>query len=154
MSEPINAIDFLKRLKILPKIIENCELQKLNWKERAYSRTAGGESVNIYNEKTGEVERHNIEKVQASSSGDSMAVAVVSYVDIERKVKALKAEKEKAEIILEQLEPNHYDVLYKFYILEFRLYEIADSLNKSYSFVAKTRKKALKSLQTLLNCDK
>ncbi len=147
----MDAIGFLERLKILPKIIENCELQKQDWKDKARKTTSSGVSVYIQNSK-GEDELQNMEKVQSSSGGDPMGIAVANYVDIERKIEALKVEKEQIESILEQLPPNQYDIIYKFHILEFRVYEIADSLKKSTSFVEKTKKKGLENLQILLDC--
>ena len=146
----MTAQDFLERLKKLPKIIENSELQKRNWEDRAKSTTSGGVSVNLKNRRTGEQEVHNVEKVQSSSGGDTMAVAVASYVDLERKIEALKVEKAEAEAIIEKLPPKQYDVLYKFEILEFTLYEIADLLRISYSSASKLHSKALKNLQKLL----
>ena len=115
------AQDFLNRLKILPKIIENCELQKQAWEDKAKNSTAGGVTIKLLNKK-GEEELHNMEKVKSSSCCDPMAVAVISYVDLERKIEALKAEKAEAESILERLEPNQYDVIYKFDVLEFLQY--------------------------------
>lgn len=147
----MEALIFLQRLKKLPKIIENCELQKKAWEDRAYNTTSGGVSVKIEN-KQGKEEIHNVEKVQSSSSSDPVGVAVPNYVDIERKIEGLKAEKEKSESILEQLHPNQYDIIYKFYILDFFIYEIADSLNKSTSYIEKTKKKGLENLQILLDC--
>lgn len=147
----MTANKFLERLKSLPRIIENSELEKQRWEDRARNTTSGGVSVDIQNKKTGESEWHNVEKVQSSSGGDSMAVAVVSYVDLERKIEALKIEKEWSENLLEQLEANQYDVLYKSFILEFRNYEIAYNLNKSISYVVKTKNKGLKNLQILLD---
>lgn len=147
----MEALEFLERLKKLPKIIENCELQKQAWEDRARNTTSGGVSVKIKN-KQGEEEIQNVEKVQSSSLSDPVGVAVASYVDIERKIESLKVEKEKSESILEQLHPNQYDVIYKFYILDFFIYEIAESMKKSTSFVEKTKKKALENLQILLDC--
>ncbi len=147
----MTAHKFLERLKSLPRIIENSELEKQRWEDRARNTTSGGVSVDVHDKKTGEIERHNVEKVQSSSGGDSMAVAVVSYVDLERKIEALKSEKEWSENLLEQLEANQYDILYKSFILEFRNYEIAYNLNKSISYVVKTKNKGLKNLQILLD---
>lgn len=141
---------FLDRLKKIPNIIENCELQKQIWQEKAKSSTAGGVTIEIQNKKTGEKEIHAVEKIQSSSSGDSMAVAVINYVDLERKIEALRTEKAEAEAILEQLEADEYDVLYKFFILEFRNYEIADYFNRSNSHIEKIKKRGLKNLQILI----
>ena len=149
----MDAKKFLKRLNILPKIIENCEIEKKMWEDRAYNTTAGGVSIAVQDQK-GKNELHNMEKVQTSSCSDPVGVAVANYVDIEEKIAALKAEKEKAESIMEQLEPNHYEVLYKFYILEYRLYEIADSKKKSYSLISKYRKDGIDNLQKLLDSEK
>ena len=145
-----DAFAFLNRLKKIPNIIENCELQKQRWQEKAKNSTAGGVSVEIQNKKTGEKELHAVEKVQSSSSGDSMAVAVINYVDLERKIDALRTEKSEAEAILEQLEADEYDVLYKFFILEFRNYEIADYMCRSESYIEKTKKRGLENLQILI----
>ena len=142
--------ELLNRLKTIPKIIENCELQKQHWELKATNSTAGGVTVTLFNKKC-EEELHNMEKVKASSCSDPVGVAVTNYVDLERKIIALKAEKKEAESILEQLNPNEYDVLYKFFILEFRNYEIADDLNKSESYIEKTKNKALKKLQNILD---
>lgn len=144
------AEEFLKRLKILPKIISNCELQKQMWEAKAHNTTAGGVTVKMLNKK-GEEELHNMEKVRSSSCSDPMGIAVANYVDIERKIEALKTEKEEAEALLEQLDPNQYDVLFKSFILEFKNKEIANDLDKSTSYVEKTKKKGLRKLQILLN---
>lgn len=149
----MDAMDFLQRLKILPKIIENCDLQKQSWMDKAQKTTSGGVSVSIQN-KMGESELQNMERVQTSSGGDPMGVAVVNYVDLERKIEDLKAEKAEAEAIIEKLPPKQYDVLYKFEILEFTLYEISDLLRVSYSSVSKLHSKALKNLQKLLESTK
>ena len=144
-------MDLLQRLKKLPKIIENCELQKQSWMDKARKTTSGGVSVYIQNNK-GEDELQNMEKVQSSSGGDPMGIAVGNYVDIERKIESLKAEKEQIESILEQLPSDQYNIIYKFHILEFRVYEIADDLDRSESYVEKTKKKGLENLQILLDC--
>lgn len=146
----MDALDFLARLKIIPKIIENCEIQKQWWEDKAKNSSAGGVTVKLLNKK-GEEELHNMEKVQSSACGDPMAVAVINYVDIERKIDALKVEQRKAEAILESLKPNEYEVLYKYEIFDFKLYEIADKLNISYSSATKLHKKALKNLQKTLD---
>ena len=146
----MDAKEFLDRLKILPKIIENCELQRQHWESKATNATAGGVTVKLLNKK-GEEELHNMEKVQSSSCSDPVGVAVPNYVDLERKIAALKTEKAEAEAILEKLPPNQYDAVYKFHILDFFVYEIADSMNKSTSYVEKTKQKGLQNLQVLLN---
>lgn len=146
----MTAQNFLNRLKKLPIIIENCELEKQMWEAKATNSTAGGVTIQLLNKK-GEEELHNMERVQSSSCSDPVGIAVPNYVDLERKIAALKTEKKDAESILEQLEANQYDVLYKFYILEFRLYEIANDMNKSYSTICKIRKTGLNNLQLLLD---
>ena len=147
----MTAHEFLQRLKILPKIIENCEIEKQKWEDRAYNTTSGGVTIKLLDKK-GEEELHNMEKVQSSSCGDTVGIAVANYVDLERKIEALKAEKEGLENILEQLEPNQYDIIYKFFILKFYNYEIADVMDVSCSYVEKHKKKGLENLQNLLDC--
>lgn len=151
IDEVVTAESFLNRLKIIPKIIDNCEIQKQMWEAKAQNTTAGGVTIQLLNKK-GEEELHNMEKVRSSSCGDPLGLAVANYVDLERKIESLKTEKAEAEALLEKLPPNQYDILYKFYILDFFNYEIADSMNKSSSYVEKTKKKGLENLQILLNC--
>lgn len=146
----MEAQAFLNRLKKLPKIIENCELQKQSWEDKALNTTSGGVTVKLLDKK-GEEEIHNKEKVNSSSCSDPVGVAVPNYVDLERKIEALKTEKETAESILEQLEANQYDVLYKFYILDFFVYEIAADFKKSVSYIEKTKKKGLENLQIIID---
>lgn len=146
----MTAEEFLNRLKKIPKIIENCELQKQFWEAKARNTTAGGVTIKLLDKK-GEEELHNMEKVQSSSKSDPVGVAVPNYVDIERKIEALKVEKAKAEALLEQLPANQYDILFKFYILEYALCEIAYCQKKATVSISTNKKIALNNLQKLLD---
>lgn len=146
----MQAIEFLKRLKKIPKIIENCELQLLFWDERAYNTTNGGMSIILQNKK-GEEITHKMDRIQTTPNGDPLGTAIANRIDLENKIKNLKKEKENAEATIEQLDPNEYDVLYKHYILEFRLYEIADRMKMSYSGINKIQKSGLANLQNILD---
>lgn len=147
----MEALKFLDRLKKIPIIIENREADVKLWKERALNITSGGVTIEIPNNK-GEIEQHNMEKVQTSFTGNSpMTAAVIKYLDIEKEIEQLKEERKRANAILEELETDEYNVLYKYHILEYSIGEIAAAIKKSYSKTGKIHKSALENLQKILN---
>lgn len=90
-------------------------------------------------------------KVQSSSSKQKMESAVVSYSDLERILKIL--EKNRQEIIddIGLLEPLESTVLYKCYVDKKTLWEVADDMEKSYSWVTKVHSNGMRNLQNILD---
>lgn len=130
---------FLERVEMLDTIIENKLIEQRQWKDLALSITAnmGGE------------------KVQASGSQSKMADAVINCVamedEIAEAVDKLIAEKKKVVQTIEKLySPTEYKILHLRYIQHISLTDIAEKLNKEYSWVTTTHGRAMKNVQKLI----
>ena len=130
---------FLERVEMLDTIIENKLIEQRQWKDLALSITAnmGGE------------------KVQASGSQSKMADAVIACVAMESEiadaVDRLIAEKKKVVQTIEKLySPTEYRILHLRYIQHISLTDIAEKLNREYSWVTTTHGRALKNVQKLI----
>ena len=143
MEKKSKAQAFLDRVEMLDTIIENKLIEQQQWKDLALSITAnmGGE------------------KVQASGSQSKMADAVINCIamedEIAEAVDRLIAEKKKVVQTIEKLySPTEYKILHMRYIQHISLTDIADKLNREYSWVTTTHGRALKNVQKLLDSEK
>ena len=96
------------------------------------------------------------ERVQTSGNNQKMADAIVKCVDMESEIDKLIDElidtKKAVIATIEKLySPTEYKILHMRYIQHISLTDIADKLNKEYSWVTTTHGRALKSVQRLLN---
>lgn len=141
MEKKSKAQRFLERVEMIETIIENKLTEQRRWKDLALSITANMSS----------------EKVQTSSKTTSkMADAVIKCIamedEIAEAVDKLIAEKQKVIKVLESLySPTEYKILHLRYIQHISLTDIADKLNKEYSWVTTTHGRALKSVQNILD---
>ena len=136
----IDAKSYLQQVEMLDAKITNKLIEKQQWKDIALGITAsvGGE------------------RVQTSGSKQKMADAVIKCVDIESEIDDLIDEfvtaKKKVITTIEQLySPMEYRILHLRYIQHVSLTEIADILNKDYSWVTTTHGRAVKNVQNILN---
>lgn len=136
----IDAKSYLQQVEMLDAKITNKLIEKQQWKDIALGITAsvGGE------------------RVQTSGSKQKMADAVIKCVDIESEIDDLIDEfvtaKKKVITTIEQLySPMEYRILHLRYIQHVSLTEIADILNKEYSWVTTTHGRAVKNVQNILN---
>lgn len=93
------------------------------------------------------------ERVQSSGDKQRMAVTVASYVDLEREVECLEAEKRAIEKTIEKLNGNQYDFLYKRYFLGMSAKRIARTKGMSESWGTTMHQRALQSLQKILDAE-
>ena len=140
MEKQSEAQTFLERVKMLDTIIENKLIEQQQWKNLALSITAnmGGE------------------KVQASGSQSKMADAVIKCVamedEIAEAVGQLITEKKNVVQTIEKLySPTEYKILHMRYIQHISLTDIADKLNREYSWVTTTHGRALNNVQKMLD---
>lgn len=136
----MNAKHYLMQIEKLDMMIQNKIAEAEYWKE-----IASGTGVNC-----------DGERVQSQGSKQQMADAVGKYVDIEREItEAIDRLIDLRRGIIQTIEMlknvNHYDVLYKRYVLYKEYYEIADDMKKSQSWVTKEHGKALVLVQKILN---
>lgn len=134
------AKDYLQQVEMLDEKIKNKLIERQQWKDIALGITAsvGGE------------------RVQTSGNNQKMADAVIKCVDMESEIDRLIDElidtKKAVIATIEKLySPTEYKILHMRYIQHISLTDIADKLNKDYSWVTTTHGRALKSVQRLLN---
>lgn len=131
---------FLERVEKIETIIENKLIEQRQWRELAENITANIEG----------------ERVQSSSTITSkMANAVLNCVvledEIAEAVDKLIAEKQKVTQTIEKLHsPTEYKILHMRYIQHISLADIADRLDKEYTWVTTTHGRALKNVQKML----
>ena len=140
MENKSKAQRFLERVEMIETIIENKLTEQRRWKDLALSISANMDS----------------EKVQSSNKSTSkMADAVIKCIAMEEEiaeaVDKLIAEKKKVIQIIESLySPTEYKILHMRYIQHISLTDIAEKLNKEYTWVTTTHGRALKSVQNIL----
>ena len=140
MERKSKAQLFLERIEKIDTVIENKLIEQRQWKDLALSITANMDG----------------EKVSGSGSKDKMANAVVNCIavvdEIAAEVDNLIAEKQGAVKTIEQLySPTEYKILHMRYIQYISLSDIADKLDREYTWVTTTHGRALKSVEKLLN---
>ena len=91
------------------------------------------------------------DRVQCTRNLQRGADAIGEYIDLEREINELKAQKKAIIGTIQQLPFNEYVVLYKIYVDGLMLKELPSELVKSYEWVKKTKSKALRHLQEILN---
>lgn len=95
------------------------------------------------------------ERVQTSKRQDAMERVICRYIDDEASAfdKMLQLQRQKAEIIhtIEQLPPTESGILYAVYVKKERFSDIADRIDRSYSYVTKKHNRGMKLLQILLD---
>lgn len=140
MEKKSKAQKFLERVEMIDTIVENKLTEQRQWQDLALSITAN----------------MNGEKVQSSSKSTSkMADAVINCIamedEIAEAVDKLITEKRKVIQTIESLySPTEYKILHMRYIQHISLTDIADKLNKEYTWVTTTHGRALKSVQNIL----
>lgn len=136
----MDAKSFLQQVEMLDAKVTNKLIERQQWKDIALGITAsiGGE------------------RVQSSGSQQKMADAVIKCVDMENEIDNLIDElihtKKKVISTIEKLySPTEYKILHLRYIQGVSLTDIADNMNKEYSWVTTTHGRALKNVQKLLD---
>lgn len=140
MENKIKAEVFLKRVEKIDTILENKLIEQRQWRSIATSITANMDG----------------ERVQSSSPKSKLENAVVNCVAMEDEicecVDKLIEEKRKVTKVLESLySPTEYKILHMRYIQYISLSDIADRLNREYTWVTTTHGRALKNVQKILD---
>lgn len=138
--ENIKAEVFLKRVEKIDTIIENKLIEQQQWRSLATSITANMDG----------------ERVQSSGPKSKLENAVVNCVAMEDEicecVDKLIEEKRKVTKVLEALySPTEYKILHMRYIQYISLSDIADKLNREYTWVTTTHGRALKNVQKIID---
>ena len=136
----IDAKAYLQQVEMLDIKIQNKLIEQQQWRDVATGITAniGGD------------------RVQASSSQQKMADAVVKCVDIESEIDKLidnliDTKKKIIETIEKLSSPTEYRIIHMRYIQYISLSDIAEILNREYTTVTTTHGRALKNVQKILD---
>lgn len=126
---------------MIDTLVENKLIEQRQWKDLALNITAnmGGERVK-----------------SSSTSTSKMEDAVLKCIMIEDEIAAavdrLIAEKKKVVRTIEALHsPTEYRILHMRYIQHISLADIAENLNREYTWVTTVHGRAVKHVQDLLN---
>ena len=91
------------------------------------------------------------DRVQSSRNLQKIPDAIGRYIDLERDIEKLKRERSDILRVLESLPSEEYDLLYKLYVEDFKLKELAYFYKRSYDWAKKKKRLALRDLQRLLD---
>lgn len=131
----MTAEKYLQRIKQIDAIIVNKINDHKRWVELAEG--LGGFSVS--------------ERVQSSRNLYKIPDAIGRYIDIENEISALKMERQAIIRTIERLPPTEYDLIYKLYVQDYTMKEIAYQKSKSYGWVKLKKKRALELVQALID---
>ena len=135
----MNAKEFLRQIKKLDRLIENKLIEIQRWKDIANNTTANLSG----------------ERVQSSGNPQKIADAIGRYIDLEREINQdidnLVDAKKDVIGVIEQLNATEYDVMHKIYVQHLTLEDVADSYDRTYSWVTTIHGRALKHVQNILN---
>ena len=140
LEKKSEAQTFLLGVEMIDALIENKLIEQRQWKDLALSITA------------------NMDGERVGSSGNTtskMADAVIKCIMMEDEialaVEKLIAEKKKVVATIEKLySPTEYRVLHMRYIQYISLTDIAEKLNKEYTWVTTVHGRAVKHVQSIL----
>lgn len=137
----MNATEFLLQIKKCEKLIENTREEIEKWHELAENITVNTSDI----------------RVKISGHSDKVGNSVTEYIDNEKKLQKMLVDlmlKRKSIIDkIEQLQADEYDVLYKIYVQDMKVYEVAAMLDRSYSGIKHIKRNAIKNLQKILDAE-
>lgn len=126
---------------MIDTLVENKLIEQRQWKDLAFSITAnmGGERVQTSSKTTSKME-------------DAVVKCVMIEDEIAAAVERLIAEKKAVVRTIEALNsPTEYRILHMRYIQYISLADIAEKLNKEYTWVTTVHGRAVKHIQDILS---
>ena len=91
------------------------------------------------------------ERVQSSRNLHRGADAIGNYIDIEAEIRSLKRERQEIIETIERLPSAEYELVYRLYVQDYSMKEIAYQLGKSYEWVKVKKRRALQLVQALID---
>ena len=131
----MKATTYLDRIKKIDAMINNKMRDHARWVEIAEG--LGGASDG--------------ERVQSSRNLHRGADAIGNYIDIEAEIRSLKRERQEIIETIERLPSAEYELVYRLYVQDYSMKEIAYQLGKSYEWVKMKKRRALQLVQALID---
>ncbi len=91
------------------------------------------------------------ERIMSSRDLHKSQKTIASYIDLGREIEDLKEKKKKILVTLEQLPTVEYTVLYRFFVQNYSLKEIAYAYRKSYEWAKKKKRNGLMLIQNMID---
>ena len=132
---PLPAKVYLQKIFVLDMMIASNKEKVKSYKEAA----------------TNKISKLSENKIQTSRSKEKMADAVCMYSDIEKVIKLQVRKKQEIIDTISLLNPYESIVLYKCYVDNMSLKEIAQEISRSYSWVSKRHNAGIKKIQKILD---
>lgn len=131
----MTANEYLKQIKKLEDMIRHKLVEYKRWVE--ISEGLGGFSVG--------------ERVQTTRNLQQMSNAVINYTTIEQEVRELRRERAERIKAIESLPRKEYDVVYKLFVEDMTMKEVAYHYSRSYDWVKLKKRSAMRKIQALLD---
>lgn len=131
----MNAETYLDRIKKIDSMIKNKLRDYARWVEVADG--LGGAALG--------------ERVQSSRNLHRGSDAIDTYIDLEREINALKKDRQSIIDTIEKLPSAEYGVIYKLYVEDYTLKEVAYHFQKSYEWAKYKRKQGIELVQAVLD---
>ena len=128
----MRAEEYLRQIRKIDAMIVNKRRDHKRWVEIAEG-LGGGFSVG--------------DRVQTTRNLHRGENAVIEYISIEEEIKSLESKRNGIIEVIESLPYNEYKILYEIYVEGYMLKEIAFHFSKSYEWVQKKKRGALKLVQ-------
>ena len=131
----MTAEQYLRQIKKLDSMISNKALDYRRWVEVAEG--LGGCSSG--------------DKVQTSRNLHQIPNAIGRYIDIEREIAELRYQRTEIMNTIEQLPATEYDVIYRLYVQDQSMKEVAYHYGKSYEWAKRKKRDALGLIQRTID---
>ena len=130
----MEAKEYLERVKKIDIIIKNKLKEHRRWVEVAEGLGVSSTS----------------DKVKSSRNLHQIPNAIGSYIDIESEIAELQNERKAIIHTIEKLPPDEYEVLYKLYVEDLTIKEVAYQCGRSYDWVKVKKRYGLIMVQELI----
>ncbi len=91
------------------------------------------------------------ERVQSSRNLQKNQNAIISYVAIEQEIDELERKRQAVISTIERLPSAEYKVIYKLYVKDYTLKEVAYSFKRSYEWAKKKKQRGLRLIQGMID---
>lgn len=153
----MNAKEYLGQVALLDAQINGAVADMQRWYDRATSITAQPKTIVTYDEKTGKITKNIAPPSFGSGISDKVGESVAEYVDVELEADIKGLLQRRREIIDTLRQVKHKDrfsVLCKSFVLNMTNQEIADSMDRSLTWVSTTKSEAIREVEEILGLQK
>ncbi len=131
----MTAIEYVKQINKLEELIRHKLIDHKRWVELAEG--LGGFAVG--------------ERVQSSKNLHQIPEAIGRYVDLEKEIAELRQKRAEIIKVIESLPRKEYNVIYKLFVEDMSMKEVAYFYDRSYDWVKLKKRSALRKIQATLD---